>query len=132
VYRIGTITVCLAVPLTAVGIATDRRLEAPAAIVLACGMLLSSFVVGVSGARRAFSISKPAAVFFAISGITLLFTMSLAAAFAATGSAGRVLPSVPIVHRPHDRASRCAKRGPLRAHGPLRARASVHPEPGLT
>jgi hypothetical protein len=97
VYRIGTITVCLAVPLTAVGIATDRRLEAPAAILLACGMLLSSFVVGVSGARRAFAISKPAALLLVVSGITLLFTMSLAAAFAATGSAGRVLPSVPIV-----------------------------------
>lgn len=97
VYRIGTITVCLAVPLTALGIATDRRLEAPAAIVLACGMLLSSFVVGVSGARRAFRISKVASSLLAVSGTTLLLTMSLAAAFAATGSAGRVLPSVPVV-----------------------------------
>jgi hypothetical protein len=97
VYRIGTVTVCLAVPLTAIGIATDRRVEAPAAVVLASGMLLSSFVVGVSGARRAFSRSKAAAILFAISGTTLLFTMSLAAAFAVTGSAARVLESVPLV-----------------------------------
>lgn len=97
VYRIGTVTVCLAVPLTAIGIATDRRVEAPAAVVLASGMLLSAFVVGVSGARRAFSRSKAAAILFAISGATLLFTMSLAAAFALTGSAARVLASVPLV-----------------------------------
>jgi hypothetical protein len=97
VYRIGTVTVCLAVPLTALGIATDRALEAPAAVLLACGMLLSSFVVGVLGSRRALAQSKLAAALLAVSGATLLLTMTLAALFAVTGSASHVMTKVPLV-----------------------------------
>ncbi len=99
-YRIGTVTVCAAVPLTALGIATDRVLEAPAALVLASGMLVSSAVVGILGARRAVRSSKPAAALLALAGTTLLFTMSLAATFAVTGSAGRAISSLPLVSIP--------------------------------
>ena len=88
-YRIGTITVCAGIPLTAIGIMTTHAVEATAAVALACGMLLACFLLVVVVPRRAAERSKAAAALFAIAGVALLGTMGLAATFALTSSAGR-------------------------------------------
>lgn len=89
VYRVATAIVCAGVPLTAIGIATTHQVEVVAAIFLACGMLLASSLLAIPGARRAWSRAPIAAVILALAGAALLGTMTLAAAFATTSSAGR-------------------------------------------
>jgi len=88
-YRIAAIAVCAGVPLTAIGIATNHTVEALSAVVLASGMLVASSVLIVAASRRAAPRSMVAAALFVVSGITLLLTMTLAATFALTSSAGR-------------------------------------------
>jgi hypothetical protein len=88
-YRIGTITVCAGIPLTAIGIMTTHTVEATAAVTLACGMLIACLLLVVVVPRRAAERSKAAAALFGIAGIALLGTMALAATFAVTSSAGR-------------------------------------------
>ncbi|GAC1544309.1 MAG: hypothetical protein NVS3B10_08450 [Polyangiales bacterium] len=88
-YRLATLTVCAAIPLTAIGITSTHAVEATAAVTLACGMLLAcALLVGVVP-RRAARRSVAAAALFAVAGATLLGTMGLAATFALTSSAGR-------------------------------------------
>jgi hypothetical protein len=96
-YRVGALTVCAGVPLTAAGIAIGRALEAPAAVVLAIGMLAASLQIAVVAARRVFRRSRLAAALLVISGLTLVGTMTLAASFALTGSAGRDGQGDPLV-----------------------------------
>lgn len=89
-YRVAAVAVCAGVPLTAIGIATNHTIESIAAILLASGMLCASVVLVVFASRRAFAIgSKLAGALFIASGGTLLLTMSLAATFALSSSAGR-------------------------------------------
>ena len=88
-YRISAIAVCAGVPLTAIGIATNHTVEAISAVVLASGMLIASSVMVFAASRRAALVSKIAAALFVVSGTTLLLTMTLAATFALTSSAGR-------------------------------------------
>ena len=88
-YRLGTITVCAGIPLTAIGIMTTHTVEATAAVALACGMLVACFLLVVVVPRRAAEHSKVAAALFAVAGVALLGTMGLAATFALTSSAGR-------------------------------------------
>jgi len=79
----------LLIPLTALGIATNHTIEAAAAVLLATGMLCASGLIVFVVARAAAKLSKLAALLFAVSGSTLLLTMTLAATFALTSSAGR-------------------------------------------
>lgn len=88
-YRVGAVAVCAGVPLTAIGIATNHVVEASAAVLLACGMLVTSSVLVLNAASVAAKQSRLAAVLFVLSGTTLLLTMTLAATFALTSSAGR-------------------------------------------
>jgi hypothetical protein len=88
-YRIGTITVCAGIPLTALGILTTHVVEATAAVTLACGMVVACALLVLVVPRRAASRSKLAAALFALAGVALLGTMGLAATFALTSSAGR-------------------------------------------
>lgn len=88
-YRIAAVAVCAGVPLTAIGIATNHTVEALSAVVLASGMLVASTVMIFAASRRAAPRSKIAAALFVVSGTTLLLTMTLAATFALTSSAGR-------------------------------------------
>ncbi|MBX3229443.1 MAG: YndJ family transporter [Labilithrix sp.] len=86
-YRVATVAVCAGVPLTAIGIATNHTVEQIAAVTVALGMLAAAIVLVGFAARRA---EAPLAkVLFVVSGTTLLLTMTLAACFALTSSAGR-------------------------------------------
>jgi hypothetical protein len=96
-YRVGALAVCAGVPLTAAGIATGHLLEAPAAVLLALGMLVASLQIAFVASRRAASRSGLAAGLLVISGLTLVATMTLAASFALTGSAGHGGHGVPLV-----------------------------------
>lgn len=86
-YRIAAIAVCSGIPLTAIGIATSPIIEKLAACSLALGMLAAAFFLVTAARRRA--PTEIGALLFGISGATLLVTMSLAATFAVTSSAGR-------------------------------------------
>lgn len=88
-YRVGTITVCAGIPLTALGILTTHVVEATAAVTLACGMLVVCALLVLVVPRRAAPRSRLAAALFALAGLALLGTMGLAATFALTSSAGR-------------------------------------------
>ncbi len=88
-YRIAAVAVCVGIPLTAIGIATNHTVESIAAVVLASGMLVASTVLVLGASRHAAKESLLAAVLFVLSGVTLLLTMTLAATFALTSSAGR-------------------------------------------
>jgi hypothetical protein len=88
-YRIAAAVVCMGVPLTAIGIATNHTVESVSAVLLAAGMLAASSILVLAASRRAAARSKLAAALFIVSGATLLLTMSLAATFALTSSAGR-------------------------------------------
>ncbi|MDB5220712.1 MAG: rane protein [Myxococcaceae bacterium] len=88
-YRIATLTVCAAIPLTAIGITTTHAVEASAAVMLACGMLVACALLVAVVPRRAAPRSTIAAALFALAGLALLGTMGLAATFALTSSAGR-------------------------------------------
>jgi hypothetical protein len=88
-YRIATLTVCAAIPLTAIGITTTHAVEATAAVTLACGMLVACALLLSAVPRRAAARSRIAAALFAFAGAALLGTMGLAATFALTSSAGR-------------------------------------------
>ncbi len=88
-YVVATLSVCAGVPLTAIGIATSPRVEAASAVLLACGMLVASTVLVATASRLALPRSRIAAALFVVSGATLLLTMTLAASFALTSSAGR-------------------------------------------
>ena len=86
-YRIATIAVCAGVPLTAIGIATNHVVEQISAVLVASGMLSASAILVFFAAKRASS--RLGALLFVLSGTTLLLTMTLAATFALTSSAGR-------------------------------------------
>lgn len=88
-YGIAATAVCAGVPATAVGIATTPTIEAIAATTLAAGMLAAAALLVFVAPRRAAPASKLAAALFVVAGATLLVTMSLAATFALTSSAGR-------------------------------------------
>lgn len=88
-YRVATLAVCAGIPLTALGILTTHAVEATAAVLLACGMLVASALLVVVVPRRAAETSKVAAGLFAMAGVALLGTMGLAVTFALTSSAGR-------------------------------------------
>ena len=88
-YRVATITVCAGIPLTATGILTTHAVEATAAVLLACGMLVGSVLLVVVVPRRAAQKSKLAAGLFVVAGVSLVGTMGLAVTFALTSSAGR-------------------------------------------
>jgi hypothetical protein len=89
-YRIAAVAICLGVPLTAIGIATNHTVEATAAVLLACGMLVAATVLVFDASRKAWSHgAKLGGVLFVFAGTTLLLTMTLAATFALTSSAGR-------------------------------------------
>jgi len=88
-YRIATLTVCAAIPLTAIGITTTHAVEATAAVTLACGMLVACALLVAVVPRRAAPRSRLAAALFVVAGAALLGTMALAATFALTSSAGR-------------------------------------------
>lgn len=88
-YRVAAAAVCAGVPLTAIGIVTHHVVEATSAVLLAAGMLCASVLLVFRAARYAVRHSKLAAALFVVSGGTLLLTMSLAATFALTSSAGR-------------------------------------------
>lgn len=83
VYRAGTVAVGAGVPLTALGIATNHTIEQLSAILVATGMLAASATL------LRFRAPWPTRVLFIVSGATLLLTMTLAATFALTSSAGR-------------------------------------------
>lgn len=85
----ATAVVCAGVPLTAIGIATNHTVERVSAIVLASGMLAASAMLIVFASRRAWPRSRLSAILFVASGGALLLTMTLAATFALTSSAGR-------------------------------------------
>ena len=88
-YRVAATAVCAGVPRTAIGIATKHTIEAISAVLLASGMLCASTVLVLAASRRAAPHTRLGAALFMISGSTLLLTMSLAATFALTSSAGR-------------------------------------------
>ncbi len=88
-YRVAALVVCAGVPLTAIGILTNHTIEAAGAVFLALGMLCACVVLVVYVSRRAYPISRAAAVLYVVSGLVLLLTMSLAMTFALTSSAGR-------------------------------------------
>lgn len=88
-YRVATITVCAGIPLTAIGIMTTHVVEATAAVLLACGMLVVCALLLAVVPRRAAERSTLAAGLFAVAGVALLGTMGLAVTFALTSSAGR-------------------------------------------
>jgi hypothetical protein len=81
--------VCAGVPLTAIGIATSHAVEVVSAVTLAAGMLVAASIFALVATRRAWPISKAAAVLFGAAGAALLTTMALATTFATTSSAGR-------------------------------------------
>lgn len=83
VYRAGTLAVCAGVPLTAIGIATNHTIEQASAILVATGMLAASATL------LRFRAPWPVRALFLVAGTTLLLTMTLAATFALTSSAGR-------------------------------------------
>ncbi|MBS2013128.1 MAG: YndJ family transporter [Deltaproteobacteria bacterium] len=89
VYRLAAAVVCAGVPLTAIGISTTHEVEMVAAIFLACGMLLAAALLSLVAARRAWDRAPIAAVVLGMSGAALVGTMTLAAIFATTSSAGR-------------------------------------------
>jgi hypothetical protein len=86
-YPIATIAVCAGVPMTAIGIATNHTIEQCSAVLVASGMLVASVVLVLHAARQTPALA--AKLLFAVSGLTLLLTMTLAATFALTSSAGR-------------------------------------------
>jgi hypothetical protein len=88
-YQIAATAICAGIPLTAIGIATNHTIEATAAVLLASGMLCASALIVFVASRTAAQHSKLAALLFVVSGSTLLLTMTLAATFALTSSAGR-------------------------------------------
>lgn len=84
-HGIATAIVCAAIPLTAVGIATSRIIEVPAALILTAGMLLGAFcMLSVAKAHR--TTAPRAALAIAISGASLGVSMTFAAMWAVTGS----------------------------------------------
>ncbi len=87
-YRVAVLAVCAGVPLTAIGISTTHAIEVASAILLACGMLVATALVVVVATRRAWPISRAAAILLGASGLALVGTMALAATFATTSSAG--------------------------------------------
>jgi hypothetical protein len=86
-YRIAASAVCAGIPLTALGIATSPVIEKLAACSLAVGMLTAAYFLVTAARKRA--PTELGALLFGVSGATLLVTMSLAATFAITSSAGR-------------------------------------------
>lgn len=82
-YNLAALAVCAGVPLTAIGIATNHTVEQLSAILVATGMLAASATL------LRFPAPWPARLLFLVSGATLLVTMTLAATFALTSSAGR-------------------------------------------
>lgn len=99
-FVIAACVVCAGVPLTAIGISTTHTVEVSAALFLAAGMLVASAVLAIVAARAAWSQSRPASALFAASGLTLLGTMTLAASFATTSSAGRGSTLDPLIPMP--------------------------------
>lgn len=83
-HRLATVIVCAAMPLTALGIATSRTLEVPAALLLAAGMVIGAAVL-LEVAWRARTTSLPAAGLLALSGVSLAVGMVFATAWALTG-----------------------------------------------
>ncbi len=81
----ATAVVCLALPLTAIGIATSRAVEVPAALVLAAGVAVGAvciFMVAKAHLREA----PAAAALLFVSAASLALSMSLAVGWALTGS----------------------------------------------
>jgi hypothetical protein len=91
VYTVATCIVLAGIPLVAAGIQLSRSLEQPAAILLGAGMLGASMLLAVSGARRlrARGLRRVSGVLLAISGASLVLSMTFAVLFALTGSATR-------------------------------------------
>lgn len=91
-YRWAAPIVVAGIPLVAAGITLSRSLETPAAVLLGAGMLIASVLLGVSGWRRlhaAQARAKLSGALLVASGLCLVLSMSLAVAFAFTGSASR-------------------------------------------
>lgn len=86
-YRVGALIVCAGVPLTAIGIATSRVLERPAAVTLALGVVIAASQIAVRAPIRARERSRVAPLMLIVSGATLLVTMALATLYALTGTA---------------------------------------------
>ena len=81
----ATAIVCLAIPLTAIGIATSRAVEVPAAIVLTLGVAVGAVCMLVVAAAHRRDAPAAAALLF-VSGASLAISMTLAAVWAITGS----------------------------------------------
>lgn len=99
-FVIAAGVVCAGVPLTAIGISTTHAIEVSAALFLAVGMLVASGMLAIVAARAAWSRSRAASALFVIAGLTLLGTMTLAATFATTSSAGRGSTLDPLIPMP--------------------------------
>lgn len=85
-HAISTTVLCAAIPLTALGIATTRAVEVPAALLLAGGMALGAVCMLVVAWRHRAS-SPWASAALAGSGASLAVSMTFAAVWAVTGSA---------------------------------------------
>lgn len=81
----ATTIVCAAIPLTAVGIAVSRTLEVPSAVLLTVGVAIGAVCMLVVAAAQRRDHAAAAAL-LAISGVSLFGSMTLAAAWAMTGS----------------------------------------------
>jgi hypothetical protein len=84
--------VILGIPLVAAGIQFSRSLEFPAAILLSLGMLGAAALLARTGIRLLLAgptVARLAGALRILGGLALVFSMLLAALFAATGSATR-------------------------------------------
>ncbi len=100
IYRIATPIVLLGIPLVASGILLSRAIELPAAVLLASGMLGSSSLLVLVGARRLKQgpgLARLSGLLLVLAGGSLVFSMALALIFTATGSAtqGSEVPWIP-------------------------------------